>query len=84
LVLQKAREIVSKDPNPNKKNERVSMTTLLRNRTINDTKLSLPHSLLGLLRSPIELDPVILSLKCYWLLPKSHDEYKKERDRVIY
>lgn len=60
------------------------MTNLLRNRPISDLKLSLPHSLLGLLRNPTELDPVILSLKCYWLLPKSHDEYRNERDRVIY
>lgn len=60
------------------------MTSLLRNRPISDAKLSLPHSLLGLLRSPTELDPVILSLKCYWLLPKDPEEYRNERDRVIY
>jgi len=73
LVLQRTKELIAKDPNPNKKNERVSMASLLKNRPISDSKLSLPHSLLGLLRNPTELDPVILSLKCYWLLPKSHD-----------
>lgn len=76
LVLQRAKELIAKDPHPNKKNERVSMTSLLRNRPISDAKLSLPHSLLGLLRCPTELDPVILSLKCYWLLPKDHEEYQ--------
>lgn len=83
-VLEKARQIVSMDPHPNKKIERVKLSVILKNKSVNDTKLSFAHSLLGLLRGPVELDPVILSLKCYWLLPKPKEEYKKERDRVIY
>lgn len=62
----------------------MKLALILKNKSVNDSKLSFAHSLLGLLRGPVDLDPVILSLKCYWLLPKPKEEYKKERDRVIY